>query len=188
MTTSCIYALHVQSRLMKSKKKLKYEIMDKKQRKVLEIKKIFIGIFLALTISSVSFAQENSVTNITVQKYVVAGSLLVRFTSDQEIGVDHYNIQASVDNVNFKTVATSNPVATNYSIVVNNIAGASIGLFALLLTFTKKIKYLIMLISICLIGFACKKDFEVRSQDYRYVRIQTVLKDGSSRISGVVKI
>ncbi|WP_083927688.1 hypothetical protein [Niabella aurantiaca] len=154
---------------------------------------------------TVTFTQALPVAFGTVNAVIKGDALVVNWTTETETNNDHFEIDASIDGVHFKTIGTVKSLATNglstgmlqYEFSKTAPAGMvalGIGLLALggLGLRIRRRNGACQVITVALAGFVflysgCKKTNDVPANDGRlYIRIAQVDKDGTKRYSKVV--
>lgn len=113
-------------------------------------------------------------------------SISVSFNAENESNIKYYEIQASVDFINFQTVKTIAATGSkNYQTEISLLAFAF--LFPLLFVRKKKHFFIVLIATVTL--YACKKENVVQSApEYKAVKIVSVSVNGDTFSSNVVKL
>lgn len=142
----------------------------------------------------------------TVNATLLENSLVVNFTTEKEENVDHFEIEASADGINFTTIGTLTPQSLNgnsngnqqyqFSLDAGNAAGllglSIFGMAALSLVKTGRRKKLLLsaLIlagTVIAVPSCSKNDVSIKEGKQLYVRVAQYDKNGAVQYSKVIK-
>src|SRR5690606_28543504 len=129
-----------------------------------------------------------TLNNITALKS--GSSILVSFNTENESYIKNYEVQASVDFINFETVKTITADGSGRYKV--EIPKSKLPLATLLIPFlfcVRKLKHFLFIMVATITLYACKKENVVQSApEYKAVKIVSVSTNGDTFSSNVVKI